>query len=312
MAVPAAAGYPQYSGSIISPKFSLELLELFYCTTVFGDITTREYTGTLEKCGDQITFMREPEVRVRDYQKNGRLESDTLSFEPVTMVVDRAKYVNIKFDQIDEQQICNFPTIKAAFLRRASYQLGVTVDRDILPSMFADADPDNQGNAAGVISGAYVLGTTGAPVIIDSTNVLQVLTDLHSTLNEQCIPMSDRFIVVPSQFENTVLNSELRAAYFSGLPQSTYLNGKMPNRIAGFDIYVSNFVPYVFDAGVGANVYQIVAGHRSATAFAATLEKTRIIETAESFDRYYQALMVYGFKVLQPKAIAALYARINS
>jgi hypothetical protein len=311
MAITAAPGYPQYSGSIINPKFSLELLELFYCTTVYGDITTREYTGELNKCGDQITFFREPEVRVRDYQKNGRMESDTLSFEPVTMVVDRAKYVNIKFDQIDEQQICNFPAIKEAFLRRAAYRMGVTVDQDLLPEMFADADPANQGNSAGVISGAYSLGTTGAPVTIDATNVLSVLTDVHSTLNEQCIPVQDRFIVVPPQFENVILNSELRAAYFSGDSKSTYLNGKIPNRICNFDIYISNFVPYVFDGGVGANAYQIVAGHRSATAFAATLEKSRIAETAESFDRYYQSLMVYGFKVLQPKALASLYARIS-
>lgn len=311
MAITAAPGYPQYSGSIISPKFSLELLELFYCSTVYGDVTNREYEGELKKCGDQLTFFREPEVRVRNYQKNGRLESDTLSFEPVTMVIDRAKYVNIKFDQIDEQQICNFPTIKSAFQKRAGYQMGITVDQDLLPAMFAGADPANQGNAAGVISGAYSLGTTGAPVTVDATNVLSVITDLHSTLNEQCAPQDNRFLIVPPQFENVLLNSDLRAAYFSGNSKSTYLNGKIPSPICNFDIYVSNFVPYVFDAGVGANVYQIVAGHRSATAFAATLEKTRIIETAESFDRYYQALMVYGFKVLQPKSLASLYARIS-
>lgn len=310
MAIPAAAGYPQYSGSIITPKFSLELLEKFYCTTVFGHITTKEYTGELNKCGDQITFFREPEVRIRRYQKNGRMQADTLSFEPVTMVIDKSLYANVKFDQIDEKQICNFPAIREAFQRRTSYQMGVEVDRGLLPVMFTDVDPANRGNAAGVISGAYELGTTGAPVVVDPTNVLSVLTDLHSTLNEQCAPNSDRFIVVPPQFENTLLNSDLRAAYFSGEAKSSYLGG-VSKRICDFDIYTSNFVPYVFDAGVGANVYQIVAGHKSATAFAAQLERTRIIETAESFDRYYQALMVYGHKVLQPKAMAALYARLS-
>lgn len=29
MAVPAASGYPQYSGNLISPMFSMELLEQF-------------------------------------------------------------------------------------------------------------------------------------------------------------------------------------------------------------------------------------------------------------------------------------------
>ncbi len=52
MAVPAAAGYVQYSGNIISPLFSMELLEQFYCSTLYSDISTVEYSGELEKCGD--------------------------------------------------------------------------------------------------------------------------------------------------------------------------------------------------------------------------------------------------------------------
>jgi len=47
---------PQYSGNLISPMFSMDLLELFYCTSIYGEISTTEYSGTLEKCGDQVTF----------------------------------------------------------------------------------------------------------------------------------------------------------------------------------------------------------------------------------------------------------------
>lgn len=60
MAVKAAAGYPQYSNNIITPMFSMDLLERFYCTTVFSDISTTEYSGELQKCGDQITFSANP------------------------------------------------------------------------------------------------------------------------------------------------------------------------------------------------------------------------------------------------------------
>jgi hypothetical protein len=45
MAVPAAPGYPQYSGNLISPMFSMDLLELFYCTSIYGEISTTEYSG---------------------------------------------------------------------------------------------------------------------------------------------------------------------------------------------------------------------------------------------------------------------------
>ena len=73
MPVPAAAGYPQYSGSLITPIFRMDLLERFYDTTLYSEISTTEYTGELNKGGDQITFMREPKVIVRDYDKNGKI-----------------------------------------------------------------------------------------------------------------------------------------------------------------------------------------------------------------------------------------------
>ena len=64
MAIPAASGYPQYSGNLINPLFSMDLLERFYASTIYSDISSTEYTGELEKGGDQITFWR-------DYFDNG-------------------------------------------------------------------------------------------------------------------------------------------------------------------------------------------------------------------------------------------------
>ena len=42
MAVNAASGYPQYSGSLIPPMFSSKLVEQFYCSSVYADITTTD------------------------------------------------------------------------------------------------------------------------------------------------------------------------------------------------------------------------------------------------------------------------------
>jgi hypothetical protein len=70
-------------------------------------------------------------------------------------------------------------------------------------------------------------------------------------------------------------------------------------------------VPQIFDAGAGAFCYQIVAGVKMATAFAAQIDRTRITEGPDSWNRYYQGLAVYGYKVLYPKGVAALYAKFN-
>ena len=73
MPLASASGYPAYTGSLIPPMFSSKLVEQFYCTSTYADITTTEYTGELNRCGDQITFFRSPRVRVRRGQKDSTI-----------------------------------------------------------------------------------------------------------------------------------------------------------------------------------------------------------------------------------------------
>lgn len=311
MAIIAASGYPQYSGNLISPMFSMELLEQFYCSTVYKDISTTEYTGELTKCGDQITFFREPEVRIRDTQKNQTIEHDTIDSEPVTMVVDRAKDFSIKISQIDEKQICNWDQWKQRFLQRAAYRLAMSIDQSLLAQMYFDADPLNRGETAGAQSGNVQLGAAGNPVPVTSVNVTQTLSLLHQVLNEQCAPSEGRFVVLPPAAVTVLMNSDLRAAYLTGLSWSPMINGRLPDQVMGFTIMQSINVPRVFDAAVNTECYEIIAGAKMATAFAAQIEQARIMGDKDDWSTYYQGLAVYGFKVLYPKAIAALYARFN-
>lgn len=311
MAVNVAPGYPNYSGNIITPMFSMDLLELFYCTSIYGEISTTEYSGTLEHCGDQITFWREPEVTIRDYEKGGTIIHDTVDSEPTTLVINNAKDFSMVISQIDEKQICNWPSWRESFLKRAAYRLAQAIDTSLFSEMYMDVDPNNAGTSAGIISHSYNLGVTGNPVAVTSTNVNQVLTFLHGVLDEQCAPRENRFVVLPAVGYTTLLNSDLRAAYLTGMDISPMINGRLPPQVAGFNIYVSNFLNPVFDSGVNANCFQIIAGVKMATAFAAQIDQTRVIEDKDSWDRYYQGLAVYGFKVLYPKGVAALYARFS-
>jgi len=311
MAVPAASGYPQYSGILISPMFSMELLEQFYCSTIYSDISTTEYSGELEKCGDQITFWREPEVRIRDTEKNQTIEHDTIDSEPITMIVDKAKDFSIKISQIDEKQICNWPKWKESFLRRAAYRLAQTIDQGLLSQMYFDTDPLNKGETAGALSGNVNLGAVGNPLPVNSTNVTELLSRLHQVLDEQCAPSENRFVVLPPAAITVLRNSDLRAAYLTGLSWSPMVNGRLPDEVMGFTVLQSINVPRVFDPAVATECYQIIAGVKMATAFAAQIEKTRVIEDKDDWATYYQGLAVYGYKVLYPKALAAMYARFN-
>src|SRR5690606_36778342 len=119
MGIPAASAYPQYSGNVIAPIFRIQLLDRWYCSTVYSDISSTEYTGDLAKGGDQIIFVREPKVAVHKYNKIDQIQDDTIDCVPVTMTLGQAYQFSIKMSRIDEEQIQNFDAWKAGFLKSA-------------------------------------------------------------------------------------------------------------------------------------------------------------------------------------------------
>ena len=312
--IPAAAGYPQYSGTnLIPPIFSDRMLERFYATSIFGEISNTDFLGELTKLGDQITFLREPDVIVRDYIKDGTLKHDTLEVDSFTMVVDKAKYFSVKIDRVDEFQMGpKFDMLWNRIGPAASRRMAEQIDCTILSKMYTKAHCSNRGAAAGCLSGGYNLGSVGAPVALTSANILEFLTNLAATLTEQNIPRENRFVILPPIFENTIMNSELRSAQFTGTGPSQILNGRIPGTIAGFTIYVSPYVPRVYDALTNSFAYYIIAGVPAATAFASQIQETRVVDGGHSnFDKYMQGLAVYGFDVIYPEALAVGYVRAN-
>jgi hypothetical protein len=311
MGIPAASGYPQYSGNLITPIFRMELLERWYCSTIYSDVSTTEYTGELNQGGDEIIFWREPKVMVRKYIKNQPIIHDTIDGEPVKMVIDQAYNFSIKINKIDQQQIQNWDNWKAGFLRSSGLELARTIDPLLLTEMWSSTSPFNQGANAGVKSGSVNLGTPGAPIVLTSANITQVLSFVHQVLDEACAPKEGRFVTLPPAGIAVLRNSDLRAAYLTGLSWSPLVNGRLPETVMGFTILESNYIPTVVDGGTGKLVYHLVAGVKMATAFAATIEDSRVITDKDDWADYYQGLSVFGFKVLYEDGLVHIYATFD-
>jgi hypothetical protein len=95
------------------------------------------------------------------------------------------------------------------------------------------------------------------------------------------------------------------------------LNGKLPGKLGGFDVYTSPNICRVADPSTvggpaGSPAYQIIFGWRGATAFASLVEQTRVVDNdKDSWDVFMQGRMTYGYKVIQSEGIGMIYARFN-
>jgi hypothetical protein len=306
--VKAASGYPQYSGSLIAPTFNYDLIERFYCSTVFGEITTTEYMGEIMRCGDQITFWQAPCVTVRPMIKDGTIKHDTLEARSITLTIDKALEFSFKISMVDERQMCNWDAFRSSMLESAARSAAESIDCCVLNELYVDADKNNRGAAAGVCTHCYNLGAPGAPLVIDKDNIVDFLLSLSSVLNEQCVPRSDRWIVVPSKFEHLLYSSELRDALCcSDTYNDIVMNGKLPSMLAGFNIYVSNSLESVVDPATNQVCYNIVAGWKGAVVFGSQIEETRIAQSHDNWDTFYQGMMVYGFGTIRKEALAHAY-----
>lgn len=311
MGIPAASGYPQYSGNLITPIFRMELLERWYCSTLYSDLASTEYTGELNAGGDEIIFWREPKVQVRKYIKNEPIIHDTIDGEPVKMVVDQAYNFSIKINKLDEQMIQNWDAWKAGFLKSAGLELARAIDPLLLTEMWSSVASYNQGANAGVKTGSINLGAPGAPIVLTKVNIVEVLSQIHQVLDEACAPKEGRFVTLPPAGITALRNSDLRAAYLTGLSWSPLINGRIPDTVMGFTILESNYLPTVIDGGTGKLSFHIVAGVKMATAFAATIEDSRVISDKDDWANYYQGLSVFGFKVLYEDGLVHLYATFD-
>lgn len=312
MGIPAASGYPQYSGNLITPIFRLQLLERWYCSTIYSDIASTEYTGELNKGGDEIIFWREPKVQVHPYIKNQPITHDTVDSEPIKMTVDQAYNFSIKMNHIDEQQIQNFDAWKAGFLKSAGLELARTIDPLLLTEMYTAVASTNQGATAGVQSASINLGTAGAPLVITKSNIVEVLSFVHQVLDEACAPKEGRFITLPPAGITALRNSDLKAAYLTGLNWSPLVNGRIPETVMGFTVLESMYIPRVVDGTVAKLSYHLVAGVKMATAFAATIEDSRVITDKDDWANYYQGLSVFGYKTLYSDGLAHIYATFDA
>jgi hypothetical protein len=304
----SATPSPAYSGTFIPEIWSGKLIEKFYASTVLAAISNTDYEGEIKNQGDKVKIRQKPDITIKDYKADGLLEVERPSAPIVELLIDKGKYFNLILDDVMEVQ--SDINMMNAWSDDASQQFKIVIDREVLLALVGQAHAKNKGTTAGAISSGINLGATTTPLIVVPRNpttgqveVIDVIVALGQALDEQNIPEQGRWIVVPAWFSAMIKKSELRDASLTGDGTSILRNGRL-GMVDRFTIYVSNLLPGGVAAGLVAGEWVVFAGTSHGLTFASQINKVETMRSELTFGQILRGLQVYGYKVLDGKALA--------
>ena len=129
------------------------------------------------------------------------------------------------------------------------------------------------------------------PKTVSKTTIYADICDLKTKLDNDKIPKSDRWMVVPPDITNLLIQASELTPAIAMAYEDVVLNGTI-GKVAGFKIYESTQV-----AGSSTKGWHILAGHKAFITFAHAMKESRVVEAELNFAKLYQALDVYGAKV---------------
>lgn len=296
MAIDVAAGYGNLpNGYFIPEVFSTNVQLGFRKNTFINEVTTTSYFGEITNFGDTVHVLKEPQITVTPYARGDENEPQDVVDEEITLTVDQAYKYTFKLLDIEKQQ--SHVDWSSMLTDNAAYQLAQTYEQNVLAAMYAGADSGN------------VIGSTGTPKTIgfdvaDDYTPLEAIDELTTTLLLDNVPNDKLFFVANPRFlqllrkeDSKYIDASVMGDNQSALKQVPGFRGMTVN---GVKIFITN------NAVTDTSKAVLLAGHTSATAAAATLVKSRVIEMEKEFAMKYDGLMVWGRKVIRPTALAAM------
>jgi hypothetical protein len=304
-----SSGNSLQSTGFIPEIWSGKLVEKFYASTVLAAISNTDYEGEIKNKGDRVKIRTKPTITIRNYDSDGLLALDRPTGGTVELYIGNGKYFSLILDDVMEVQ--SDLNILSMWSDDAAQQLKIVVDQDVLTGIVGQMAAQNQGTAAGVITGSLNLGVQGTPLAVVGRNpgtgqveLLDVLMRMGQALDEQNIPEVGRWVVMPAWAGRQIKQSELRQAYLSGDSVSMLRNGRL-GMVDRFTIYISNLLPNNSSdsAQFNAGEWPIFAGHAHGLTFASQISKVETLRSELTFGQILRGLQVYGYQVVDGRAL---------
>jgi hypothetical protein len=268
-------------------------------------LANTDYEGEIRQQGDTVQVRTYGSVTVQDYQRGMTIAAEDLVPTKEAMTVGSAKYFAFDVDDLDRAQ--NDLSAVQGYTSRAGVALANHIDSYLL-AFHASALAANK-----------ITGGGGAAINIDAngagTAVYELLVDAGTKLDDQSVPLVDRWAIISPYAKGLCLKSTTYLIRASELGDQVVTSGGLPARdaarrgflgqMAGFNIWVSTNLPTN-----GANRY-LVYGQGKPVSYAAqippgTLESMRLEST---FATRVRGLLLHGGKVFaeQSKQLGTIY-----
>ena len=304
-----SSGNSLQATGFIPEIWSGKLVEKFYASTVLAAISNTDYEGEIKNKGDRVKIRTKPTITIHNYDADGLLGLDRPTGGTVELYIGNGKYFSLILDDVMEVQ--SDLNILSMWSDDAAQQLKISVDSDVLAGIVGQMAAANQGTSAGVITGSLNLGIQGTPLTVVGRNagigqveLLDVLMRMGQVLDEQNIPEVGRWVVMPAWAGRQIKQSELRQAYLSGDSVSMLRNGRL-GMVDRFTLYISNLLPNngSDSAQFNAGEWPIFAGHAHGLTFASQISKVETLRSELTFGQILRGLQVYGYQVVDGKAL---------
>jgi len=301
----SSTGSIKYIPEIWAPKFAIK----FYPQTFLSQVTQTDYQGSLQKMGDKVRIRVKPAVSTFRYVKNMDISQKNTATYPdaIEFPIERGIGWRVPVNKVDQKQ--SDMDYLGELMNEGAIQSKVDIETEWLAEYYTQAAAYNKGQYAGMkqsvggtVSAGYNIGYAGNPVAINNTNALTFLMMLQAVATEARMPEdAGRYAILPSWYAYYLGISDLKNASFSGLGTSTIVSGKIPQSMAGFQLFVTDLYTTVSDGGQAC--VPLIFGHKSVNTFASQLSVLETVPTIKDYGTTVQALTIFDWKCVNSQGL---------
>jgi hypothetical protein len=248
---------------------------------VYGNIAHRDFEGEVVS-GNSLKLSELGDITVSDYTDSSGLTWQDLDGTVRELKIDQQKAFSVNVPDIDKIQ--SKPNLMAAASAKAAHAIVDAVDQYIA-KLYDEAGALDSSN----------LGSVGSAVAVYGTDMPEVLSYMHTALDENNAPRDGRWVVAsPLIAQYLVYGNVVQGAGFDN-PNAGALSTGQIARTMGFDIFMSNNV----QSASSSEIY-ISFGTRDALAYVGQVETIETVRRESYFMDGLRGLYVFGAKAMRP------------